>query len=210
MNRREFLQCAAIIVTGATASQLGFALTQEQQVYLAAAPNYNKGEVNYLSAGQRKVIAAMSDIIIPRTDTPGAIDAGVPRFIELMVADWFTAQERQIFDAGLIALEQDVSARHGVSFDELDSAEQLQIMEAMEEAAADSSWYDMGNLLRDFVSDAPFICQVKELTVFGFFTSEVGSKQVLRYESMPMPMPMKFDGDIPLDPDDSSWAVQIL
>ena len=75
-------------------------------------------------------------------------------------------------------------------------------MEALEEAASDSAWYEFANTQRDFISDAPFICQIKELTVWGFFTSEIGEKQVLRYN----PMPMRFDGDIPLGPDESTWA----
>ena len=75
-------------------------------------------------------------------------------------------------------------------------------MEALEDAASDSPWYAYANVQRDFISDAPFICQIKELTIWGFFTSEVGGTQVLRYEAMPM----RFDGDIPLGADESSWS----
>ena len=85
MNRREFLQCTALLISGASASQLGFSLSQEQEVYLAAAANYNGGDVDYFTGAQRKIIAAMAEVIIPRTDTPGAIDAGVPRYIELEI-----------------------------------------------------------------------------------------------------------------------------
>jgi gluconate 2-dehydrogenase gamma chain len=84
----------------------------------------------------------------------------------------------------------------------LSAAQQLQIMEALEDAASDSQWYDLGNTLREFISDAPFICQLKELTVWGFFTSQEGASQVLRYN----PMPMYFDGDIPLASDENSWS----
>ncbi|MDX1733583.1 MAG: gluconate 2-dehydrogenase subunit 3 family protein [Halioglobus sp.] len=202
MDRREFLQCATLIITGASASQLGFALTGEQETYLATAPDYSAADVDYFTAAQRKVIAAMAEVVIPRTDTPGAIDAGVPKYIELMAADWLNDQEKAIFEAGLADMEQRIPEQYGKPFDQLDTGQQLEIMEAMEDAAADSSWYDFANVQRQFVSDAPFICQIKELTVWGFFTSEVGSKQVLRYN----PMPMKFDGDIPLGPDDSSWV----
>ena len=87
----------------------------------------------------------------------------------------------------------------------LTPAEQLQVMEDLEDAASGSSWYDFGNVQRDFVSDAPFICQLKELTVWGFFTSEEGGSQVLRYD----PMPMYFDGDIPLQKDDSTWNTML-
>ncbi|MAT91109.1 MAG: hypothetical protein CME59_00760 [Halioglobus sp.] len=202
MNRREFLQCAAILVSGCSASQLGLALSQEQQVYLATAPDYITTEVNYLSAPQRRIIAAMAEIVIPRTDTPGAIDAGVPKFIELMAADWFTEGERAIFEAGLRDMETRIPAQYGRAFDELPADTRLGIMEDMEAAAADSPWYEFGNVQRDFISDAPFICQVKELTIYGFFTSEAGATQVLRYNAMPM----RFDGDIPLDPQDSTWS----
>jgi len=202
MNRREFLQCATILITGATASSLGFALSKEQQVYLATAPDYNSRAVHYLDDAQRKIIAAMAEVVIPRTDTPGAIDAGVPRYIELMAADWFNDQEKAIFEAGLKDMQTRIPEQYGQSFEQLDSQQQLEIMEAMEKAASESPWYEFGNVQRDFISDAPFICQVKELTVWGFFTSEKGAKQVLRYD----PMPMKFDGELPLSPDDSTWA----
>ena len=202
MRRREFLQCAALLVSGVTASQLGFSLSEEQQVYLAAADNYNTGTVDYFSPVQRRIVAAMAEIVIPRTDTPGAIDAGVPRFIELMVTDWFNDDERAIFDAGLADMEKRIPAEHGKPFDQLSAAQQLQIMEQMEEAASDSSWYEPAGLLREFDSEAPFICQLKELTIWGFFTSEVGGTQVLRHN----PMPMRFDGHYPLAADESSWS----
>ena len=200
MNRREFLQCAAILVSGVGASRLSFALTQEQQQYLAAAPNYNTGKVDYLSADQRRALTAMCEAIIPRTDTPGAIDAGVPQFVELMVRDWLSDEERAIFDRGMQDMMERIPREKNASFDKLELSDQLAILEAMEAEASDSPWYEFGNVQRQFISDAPFICQLKELTAWGFFTSEVGSTQVLRYN----PMPMYFDGDVPLGPDESS------
>ena len=201
MNRREFLQCAAILVSGSSAAQLGFSLTEEQEVYLATAPDFTATPVNYFTSPQREIIAAMVEVIIPRTDTPGAIDAGVPIFVELMVAHWLNEEETAIFNAGLTDMEVRIPAEFGQAFQALAPEQQLEVMEALEDEASGSSWYDFGNVQRDFVSDAPFICQLKELTVWGFFTSREGGSQVLRYD----PMPMYFDGDIPLRQDDSSW-----
>ena len=202
MNRREFLQCAAVLVSGASASQLGFSLSDEQLTYLAAAPNYNTRKVDYLDEAQRKVLAAMCEVVIPRTDTPGAIDAGVPRFVELMAQDWLNDEERAIFDTGMKDMLQRIPADYGAPFDRLDLDTQVAIMEEMEDAASDSPWFELGNVQRQCISDAPFMWQIKELTVWGLFSSEAGSKEVLRYN----PMPMYFDGDIPLDPEESSWA----
>ena len=142
---------------------------------------------------------------MPRTETPGAIDAGVPRYIELMVAGWLNDQERAIFHEGLTDIETRVPQEYGAPFEQLSHAQQLEIMEALEDAASDSPWYTFANVQRQFVSDAPFICQIKELAIWGFFTSEVGGKQVLRYN----PMPMYFDGDIPLGTEESSWGGRI-
>jgi gluconate 2-dehydrogenase gamma chain len=205
MNRREFLQCAAILISGASASQLGFSLSEEQTAYLATAPDYNTKPVDYFSDAQRSIVAAMAEVIIPRTETPGAIDARVPAYIELMVANWFNDEERAIFNAGLLDMESRIPREYGTAFTQLSAPDQLQIMEAMEEAVSEATWYEFGNVMREFISDAPFICQFKELTVWGFFTSQEGGSQVLRYD----PMPMYFDGDIPLTPDDSTWSTPL-
>jgi gluconate 2-dehydrogenase gamma chain len=202
MNRREFLQCAAILVSGASVSQLSFSLSEAQSTFLANAPDFNTRPVDYFSPPRREIVAAMAEVIIPRTETPGAIDARVPAFLELMAAHWFNDEERAIFDAGLLDIETRIPAEYGKPFPQLTAAEQLEVMQALEDAASDAPWYDFGNVQRDYISDAPFICQLKELTVWGFFTSQEGGSQVLRYD----PMPMHFNGDTPLSPEDSSWS----
>lgn len=202
MNRREMLQCAAVLVSGASLSRLGFALNEKQMAYLATAPDYASGKASYLSAGQRRTIVAMAETIIPNNGTPGATDANTAHFIELMVQDWFNDQERAIFDAGLDEMQSRVQKEYGKPYDELTAQEQLEVLQAMEDAAQDHPWYQQGNIRRAFISDAPFICQVKELTVWGFFTSEQGVKEVLRFN----PMPMKFDGHYPREEGNTTWA----
>ena len=68
-------------------------------------PGTASSSASAFSDAQRRIVSAVAEVIIPRTDTPGAIDAGVPHFIELMVADWLNDQERDIFFAGLKRLE---------------------------------------------------------------------------------------------------------
>ncbi|WP_372865297.1 gluconate 2-dehydrogenase subunit 3 family protein [Spongiibacter sp.] len=204
MNRREFLECAALLIAGVTASQAGFSLTSEQTTYLATAPNYVAKTASYLNKAQKATLAMLTETIIPKTDTPGAIDAGVPRFVELMVFEWLNEDEREIFLQGFEGLRSAARQRYQQGFDELPEKTRIQMLEELESTASDSSWYDMGSaVMRSYISDAPFICQIKELTVWGFFTSEIGATQVLRYE----PMPMQFDGHRTLKKHDSSWAL---
>ena len=207
MNRREFLECAAILISGASASQLGFSLSAEQKTYLATAPDYIAQTAQYFSEAQKATLAMLTEPIMPRTDTPGAIDAGVPRFVELMVFEWFNEAERKIFVEGLNQLMTDVNERFGKSFEALAESERIAVLEELEDQASDSPWYETGSaVMRAFIDGVPFICQLKELSIWGFFTSEVGATQVLRYEAMPM----EFDGHRKLEKDDSSWAYSLL
>jgi len=208
MKRREFLECAALIVGGMSAAQTGLALTQEQKVYLASAPDYISRAANLFSVEQRFLIDNFCEIIIPQTDTPGAIRAGVPKFIELMVAEWLNDEERSIFLTGLESIPVYTAKEFGKGITDLSQAEMLEILESLEDAASNDPWYGFGNMEGAFGEKhkSPFICQLKELTIWGFFTSEVGSKQVLRYN----PMPMEFKGDIPLEDEDSAWAGKML
>jgi hypothetical protein len=145
------------------------------------------------------VVKVIAQLIIPTTDTPGAIEAGSDRFIELMVADWFTPQERDFFTNGLNKL----MAKH-TDFIGLSAVDQIRVLEQLEDDASDSPWFDFGNTTRVWDGDAPFICQFKELTVLGFLLSEVGSQQVLRANPMG-----SFKGDIPLLDTDVSYAAEL-
>ena len=60
MNRREFMECAAILISGVSASQLGWTLSAEQRQHLASAPAYIEREVDYFNAAQRRAVAAIA------------------------------------------------------------------------------------------------------------------------------------------------------
>jgi len=202
MDRRDFLQCAAVLLGNASLHARATSFVPDENSQQIIVSDYVPAPATLFTKQQRNVVMAAAEVIIPRTDTPGATDAGVPQFIELMVQDWLNHEERKIFLTGLNGLASCAHELHGNSFDRLSATLQLSMLEALESEVASSSWYAKGNVRRAFVSDAPFICQLKELTIWGFFTSEVGVKQVLRYN----PMPMNFDGYYPRKASDTAWA----
>jgi hypothetical protein len=82
MNRRDILKYM-MMATGA-----GFTGSLAQQVMAGAAPTATPSKALFDAATAKKV-AVLAEMIIPKTDTPGAIEAGVPKFIEMMVSDWY-------------------------------------------------------------------------------------------------------------------------
>ena len=74
---------------------------------------------------ERALVAAMADAILPRTDTPGALDVGVPAFIEFITAEWMTETERTEFRAGLAALEAHAVAGYGRTWPALDPVQRM-------------------------------------------------------------------------------------
>jgi len=198
MNRRDFLHATAVLAAGASVLPSNWVLSAEQKAFLASQPSYiDSAPPTFFTTTQRANVSAVVNHIIPATDTPGAIEAGTPRFVELMVADWFDDAERKLFVSGLDALEKLGSG----PFAELPADEQLALLDKLEEEASDSGWYSLGNVMRVWDSEAPFICQIKELTVLGFCLSEVGATQFLRENPMGT-----FVGDLALAPDDVAYA----
>lgn len=201
MNRREFLQCAAVLAAGSSALPSAWVFSQEQRAMLASQPNYiDRHPLTLFDAAQRALVAAAAEQVIPATDTPGAIDAGVPRFIELMVSDWFNESERSLFLAGVAELQ----SRAAGDFAGVPAQQQLLLLEAMEAEASDADWYNLGNVMRVWDSQAPFICQFKELVVLGFMLSETGGTRFQRENPMG-----SFDGSRPLAETDPAWAAEL-
>ena len=128
------------------------------------------------------MVAEVADIIIPKTDTPGALDAGVPAFIDTMLKDVYTQEDRDRYLAGLQAFDAAAKTKYGKPFMELSKQNQTEwVQAANDEAVAVELAYDPPpKTLR-----RPFILMTKELSLLGFFTSEPGATQVLQYVAVP-------------------------
>jgi Gluconate 2-dehydrogenase subunit 3 len=147
-----------------------------------AAPGASTGQPSYrsLDAETAPVVMAAAERIIPRTDTPGATDAGVTAFIDVMLTDWYDAGDRERFLKGIRTLNADARSRYRRAFARCSESEQVALLEAAEAEvvalrptdtqAANASWFAM----------------LKYLTVYGYCTSEPGMREHL--QTWPMPM----------------------
>ncbi|MEY4904398.1 MAG: hypothetical protein RLZZ292_2213 [Bacteroidota bacterium] len=175
-NRREVIQRLAIMLGGT------IALPDILHAWETPTP-HNQGVL--FSPAQESLIAEIAEMIIPTTDTPGAKTAGVPAFIQTMIADCTNVVDREQFFAQLAAFDAETKKSKGKDFVSCDNATRTELLKEQEK---------LGN--------KSFFPRIKSLTVTGFFTSEIGATKVLRYE----PVPGRYDGSAPYKKGDKAWA----
>ena len=133
----------------------------------------------FLNADQAAIIAEVAEIIIPKTDTPGAKDAGVPAFIDLMLKDCYAQADQERFTKGIAELDAAAQKAYGDGFLGCSPDQQKELVtNAHKEAIAAVKSAEPPK-------ERPFILMAKELTMLGFFTSEPGATQVLSYTAVP-------------------------
>lgn len=117
----------------------------------------------------------VAETILPETDTPGAKAAEVGAFIALMVTDCMSPEQQASFRRGMQQLEQECESDVGVGFLAATPAQRLALLERLDrERYADTT-----------AGSPHYFHVIKEYTVLGFFTSEIGYNQALRYQETP-------------------------
>ena len=147
----------------------------------AGVPAISEGppSVAVFTAAQRELVSALAERVLPTTDTPGAIAAGVPAFIEKMLADWALPADRVPILAGLDAIDRRSVADHRVPAARASAAQQDALLTlAMQKrlGAADD-----------------FFEAFRQLVIIGYYTSEIGMTQEREY----LPVPGEYDGAFP-------------
>lgn len=174
MDRREALKRTAILMGGVVSAPAIMGVLKG----CTANPGIDWKPV-FLNEDQASVISTVSEIIIPRTDTPGAKDAGVPSFIDQMLKEVYSEEDQKYFTAGLEAFNEEAKNEFGNEFSDLDEEDQSAFVKKVHDAAVHAE----NNT--DPAPKRPFILMMKELTMLGFFTSEPGATQVLQYVAVP-------------------------
>lgn len=141
-----------------------------------------------LSAAQARTLSAAVDRMMPATDTPGAVEAGVPQAIDRWVADWCAPADAQAIKAGLDRLDADARAAGGASFAALAPAQQDAILTKVDAEARGNRGH--------------FFAQLNDFVTAGYFTSQPGATKALRYD----PVPGAYHGCIPFSSVGRTWA----
>ncbi|BAV05519.1 Gluconate 2-dehydrogenase subunit 3 [Filimonas lacunae] len=189
MNRREALSRVAVLVGG---SIIG------AEFFLSGCKNH--GTVNTENLFEKDTIAFLNEAgetILPQTTTPGAKAADVGSFMAVMVRDCYSDKDQETFKKGLTQLNNSCKEKYKKDFMDASKEQRLELLTQLDKEAKEYN--------KNKKKDEPnhYFTMIKQLTLLGFFTSEVGCKQALRY----VPVPGKYDGNYPYKKGDKAWAL---
>ncbi|MHA8109162.1 gluconate 2-dehydrogenase subunit 3 family protein [Aquirufa sp. A-Brett2-W8] len=199
MKRRDAISQIALLLGGAFTAPTLMAMDVRNGKSSIIAADFSLTDV------QRKIVSAVAEHIIPRTSTPGAIDAGVPAFIELMLQDCYKKTEQYSFLKGTNDLVKadflGQSAAGQVAMLKLLEANTKDLMKSFSQKKIKVG----DNIDKDTLEGAngvPFWRLMKELTLLGYYTSEKGIQASFVYE----PVPGKFELITDMKPTQKSFA----
>lgn len=183
MNRRDALKSVMVMMggtmVGATAVLTG--CTPENQI---EGLEFDPDDIAYLDE--------IGDTIIPETDTPGAKAVGIGSFMVMMVKDTYDGDNQKIFVDGLNSMRKEFKKSHGKDFVGAPAEERLAYLNGMYEKYRSSE-----------EKEPKVINMLRDLTVLGYFTSEIGATQALTY----VESPGRFDPCIPWTDEDKAYAI---
>src|SRR5436305_13504163 len=183
--------------------------------------------VGEFTAAEIAFLDEVADTILPTTSTPGAKAAKTGAFMAVMVRDTYEPRDQQVFRAGMKSIDDATQKAHSVSFMKATPEQRLSIltqldkdqksyMDARREAekkAAEAHLPDQrkeaapgaeANAATAITEKPPahYSRMMKELALLGYFTSEIGMTQALRY----VEAPGRYDPCVPYKPGEKAWA----
>jgi len=207
VDRREAIRRVSALLGGMALVSESALLTgcrSEGQAPPPGAEKFTDADIAYLDE--------IADTILPETKTPGAKAAKVGAFMALMVTDTYEPTNQQVFRDGMKALDAACQAANHVGFMAATPAQRLALLEQVDRdqkaymdarAAARASQPRAPGGGRPPAETPPhYFRMMKELTLFGYFTSEIGCTQAMRYTERPG----RFDPCVPYTPGETTWA----
>ncbi len=176
INRRIALERISLLIGGTISAPLMAGILGEK---------LNSKTYFLFSQNQKDLIAEIADEIIPTTDTPGAKAANTQNYIVKILADCYPKTDQEMFIAGLEKLNLDCKAKFGKEFLGLSISQKNEMVSIIS------------------INNKAFFQLIKELTVAGYFTSEIGATQSLAY----LPIPGKYVACMPLEKGQKAWAL---
>ena len=184
------------------------------EVFLSGCNTNTSGGATF-SAENIALLDEVGETIIPATNTPGAKAAKVGECMKTIVTDCYTEAQQKVFTEGMAGLDEACKKLNGKTFMDCTAEQRKAFLITLEKEAKefnkqrdekDKAAKEKARLEMDpnYVgSPSHYYTMMKQLTLMGYFTSEIGCKQALRF----LPIPGKYDGAFPYKKGDKAWAI---
>lgn len=203
MDRRELLKMIALVTGGVVVGG---------EVFLTGCASPGKPDVGF-SSSNIALLDEVGETILPATSSPGAKAAKVGEFMKIYVTDCYNERQQEAFTKGMTALEEASEKMNGKSFAESTPEQRRNLLLNLEKEAKaydekitveEQQQRDQAKKeMKEFEpSPSHYYTMMKQLTLLGFFTSEIGCKQALRHVAVPG----KYDGNYPYKKGDRAWS----
>jgi len=187
MERRELLKTIALLTGGAfIGGELILSGCKSSPKF--GGDTFNEEDIRFLDE--------VGETILPKTKSPGAKDAAIGQFMTVMVNDCYDEKEQKIFHKGITELNNACDKKHNTGFLSASPEQRTSLLVDLDKEAKEYQ--------KTKKKDDPthYFTMMKQLTLFGFFTSKPGATQALRH----IQVPGKYDGALPYKKGDRAWA----
>lgn len=188
MNRRDAIARVALIMGGTLVGA---------EFLLSGCKPGTATIQNLFDADHVAFLNEVADTILPDTKTPGAKAAKVGDFMAVMVRDCYEPADQDVFLKGVGQIDDAANKKFSKKFMDLEATQRTALLTDLDK---EQQAYSKTKKPKD---PNHYFRMMKELTLLGYFTSEIGCKQALRY----VETPGRFDGCIPYKKGDKAWAL---
>jgi len=205
MNRRDAIGKVALLMGGAVIGA---------EFFISGCKSPSAQVSDLFDTDHVAFLNEIADTILPTTSSPGAKAANVGQFMAVMVRDCYTPADQKIFLEGLTKLDDAAKKQYSNKFLDLTSAQRTDLLTALDKEQkaftadrnkkldADKIAHKGDDKYKPIELPNHYFRMMKELTLLGYFTSEIGATKALRY----IAVPGHYDGNLPYKKGDKAWA----
>ncbi len=156
----------------------------------------------FFSDTEAKTIATLLDMILPRTETPGALDVKADVFIDKVIAQTYDAEGQQHMRDEILGFNAKCMENHQANFIDLDEPKRIVVLKAEEKSSGKFSRGVWGKAIGPQEAIG-FYRSMKSMAIWAYFTSEEIGEKVLSYD----PIPGVYEGCKPLADIGNRWSL---
>ena len=189
MNRRDALSAVSLLIGGTIIGA---------EAFLGGCSDSKQTGAGSLSVDDLGFLDEVGETILPATaSSPGAKASEIGKFMDVIVADCYTPDQQKIFREGISKLKEACKSATGNDFLDLGSDARTSFLKILDEEAR-----SYGSTRKDGDPETHYFSMIKQLTVWGYFSSEVGATQALSL----VEVPGHYEACVPIKPGQKAWA----